>query len=171
MRLKKKRHPDYAFERVREDIEDRKSSHKRILIVVLFALIALGILIGTLFLHNTQNSYETKSPRGELVIEFPANKTEYEISPGEEFTFDISAHYELSGKAVHYGIAEHDKCMIGMFFSDNRLCERTSYDTIVLNEDVKPSTKFSVTLKYNDVLSIIEFKVVEKTENQNSNNQ
>lgn len=158
---RRKKNPDYAFEKVEKE-QVRRETRKTILGAILVAVIVLGLVLGSLLMNGTESSYDTKNPKGELIVVFPESKTEYEIYPTQEFTFNISAHYEIGGATVHYGIATHDKCRIGMFFSDNLLCERISYDTMVLNEDVPIGTEFTVALKYKDELSILEFTVVEK---------
>lgn len=172
MRFRKRKDPDYAFEKLSdEEIEFQKRSNKRTLLMILCAIVVLGIFAEVIFLTNTNYSYETQNPKGELIITLPENKSEYEIYPGGEFIFDIIAHYEVGDKITYYGITDHDRCQIGMFFSDNRLCQRTAYDTIILNEDVKVGTEFAVTLKYNNQISTVEFLVIEKPAQDQQNNQ
>lgn len=159
----KRKNPDYAFQKLTdEEIAFKKSSNKRILTAILCALVILAIIATVVIYNKTHDSYTTQAPEGVLVVNLPANKSEYEIYPTQEFTFDIAVHYEVGSSPAHYGITDHDRGQIGMFFSDNLLCERIAYDTIRLNENVKPGTEFSVTLKFNSQLSTIKFTVVEK---------
>ena len=167
---RRRKNPDYAFEKLtEEDIAFRRKSNRRILITVLCSVVALSIMAVLIYFNSVETSYETQNPKGELIVTLPEHKSEYEIYPTQEFTFDITAHYVIGKKVSQYGITDHDRCQIGMFFSDNTLCQRTSYDSIVLNEDVKVGTEFTVTLKFNDRISTVEFVVVEKPSEEQQN--